>query len=128
MPSPAVEVSHAGEIAASLPSPLFKIRLRSEFGHMADTQIRDQRQSRRDSKRCFQLFEIENAHPANAERLGTRREPQILNGANGRVEIDRRVRLPAQSLALAAVVIAGDTNVNRRLQDAREFQSVVKPP
>src|SRR5471030_1058263 len=128
MSSPAVEVNQVGKILASLPPFLFELRLQTKFGKVADTQIRDRCKRGGNSKRGLQLFKVENADPSDAERLGTRREPKILHRANGRVEIHRRVGLAAQSAALAARMIAGDANVDRRLKNARQFQTVVKLP
>src|SRR5580698_9992813 len=95
MDSPAVEVSEAGETAASLPSLLFEVRLRPKFGDIADTQIRDWHQRRRDAQRRLQLIEIEDADPSDAKRFGPRREPQILNRADCRVDIHSRICLAA---------------------------------
>src|SRR5450432_2666643 len=128
MGPPAVKVNQVGKILASLPALLFQFRLRMKFGKVADAQIRHRRKRGWDSKRGLQLFKVEDADPSDAERLRARREPKILHRANGRIEIDRRVGLAAQSTALAAPVIAGDANVDRRLQNARQFQAVVKLP
>src|SRR5450432_58567 len=128
MSSPAVEVNQVGKIFASLPPLLFQFRLQTKFGKVADTQIRDRCKRYGNSKRGLQLFKVENADPSDAERFRASREPKILHRANGRVEIHRRVGLAAQSTALAARMIAGDANVDRRFQYARQFQTVVKLP
>src|SRR5580692_3852587 len=126
MNAPAVEMSDGGKRTTRLPTLLFEIRLRAEFRHVAHTQIGDRGQRRRNAKRRLQLFEIEDADPSNAYRFGPRGEPQILHRANRRVKIDRGVCLAAQTAAFGALAIAGDTYIDRRIENTGEFETVVE--
>ena len=121
-------MKHAGERLTALPTLLLEFRLGTKLGDVADAQIRDRRERRGDSQHRLQLFEVEYTDPSDAQRLGARREPEILNRAYGGVDIDGGVGLAAQSTALAAPVIAGDANVDRRIEYARQLQTVVEFP
>ena len=83
MDTPAIEVNYVAEIFALLPTLLLEFRLWAKFGNVANTQIRDGSNPRRDSKYCLHRFEVQDADPSDTQRLRASRKPKILNRANG---------------------------------------------
>ena len=63
-----------------------------------------------------------------AGRFRSSREPEILDRANRRIEIDRRVGLASKPATFGAIVIASDADVDRRFQNARQLQAVIERP
>ena len=118
-------MEQGGEILAALPPMLFQVRLGAKLGNEAEAEVRDDGVAGGNAQQGFQGFEIENADPAYANRFGARRQPQVLDRAGGRVENRGRIGLAAEPMAEAALGVAGDAEVDRRVQYALQFQTVV---
>ncbi|MNY21983.1 hypothetical protein D3C86_1555660 [compost metagenome] len=69
---------------------------------------------------------VENADPADADAFGAGCEPEILDGADGGIDIRARIMGAAQHHLAAACGIAGDADAERGLADAFKFQAPVE--
>src|ERR1700722_13544996 len=110
---PAIVMNEVGERFPLLPTSFFQLRLRSEFGDVADAEVGDRNHLGRDLKSDLEDFRIEDAHPSDPNRFGARGEPQILHGTYCGINVGRRIRLAAQARAFGALVVAGDAEVHR---------------
>src|SRR5215469_401499 len=123
---PAVEMDELSEALACLPACGLERRRRRKLGHVADAQVGDRDNVLRDAEQLTEPVEIQNTHPADAERFGASRQPEVLDRADGGIEIGGRIGDAAELGAFGTLAVARDAQVDRRFQDALKFQAVVE--
>ncbi|QTK78500.1 hypothetical protein AT6N2_C0627 [Agrobacterium tumefaciens] len=69
---------------------------------------------------------VENADPADADAFGAGREPEVLDGADGGIDIRAWIMGAAQHHLATPCRIAGDADAERGLADAFELQAAVE--
>ncbi len=83
----------------------------------ADAEVGDRVHALRDAEDRAQVGEPVEAHPADAEPLCARREPEVLDRAGRRVDVGVRDRAAAEDLLARRAVVAADADAERRLDD-----------
>src|SRR5215212_4161023 len=111
-----------GEILAALPVRGFQGRLQRELRDVPDAEIGYGQAARRDGEQVAEAVEIEDADPADTEGLGTRGEPEVLDGAHGGVDVGGKVGLTAEAAAEGPLAVASDADVQGRVENPREFE------
>ncbi|AMX99448.1 hypothetical protein A4R29_08050 [Mesorhizobium ciceri biovar biserrulae] len=104
----------------------FKVRFGSELGNTADAEIGDWRYVIRNGQQPLQRLSLDDAHPADANALGTRGQPEILHRADGAVEIHLRIVPASQRRTFRALPVASDADVERALADAFQLELAVQ--
>ena len=81
----------------------------------ADAEVGDRVHARRDAEDRAQVGEPVEAHPADAEALGARGEPEVLDRAGGAVDVGVGDRPAAEDLLARLAVVTADADAQRRL-------------
>ncbi len=83
----------------------------------ADAQVRDRIDPCRDPEERSKVIGAVEAHPPDTESFRARREPQVLDGAGGAVDVGLGNRAAAEDLDALGAVVAADADAERRLDD-----------
>src|SRR6202020_675698 len=106
----------------------FKIRLCGEVVHVPQTEVCYWYYAFGDVQHLMKRFLVENAHPADTDTFCPSRKPQILHGADYRIQSSFRHGEATESMPPFALRVAHDAEVLRRLQNAFELLTGISLP
>lgn len=118
----------ATEFKSTFPFSHLKFGSKKEFRNKTNAKIRHNYDMLRYGKDFPQILLFKNADPADADSLGPRGEPKVLHGANGAIEIRISLVRATEYNGATTRAVASDTNVQRRLSDAFQFQVNIIAP
>src|SRR5207302_4828398 len=104
------------------PSGNFQFRPWKKRAHISHAEIGDRNYLLGNLQHAPELSRFEDTHPSDADAFAASRQPQILNGAAGAIDIGLTNRVPSQDVRSIARRIAGNAEIDRRIQNAFELQ------
>src|SRR5690606_16020253 len=123
--APAVKVDAVGERKPPLPADRLQLGPAMEAAHMPDAKIGDRDDPFRQAEKGLERAVVEDRDPADAQPFGARGEPEVLHRADRREEVHHRNMRPPDHHRPCPASVAGDADVERRLEDALELQPAV---
>src|SRR5437879_9192392 len=104
------------------PSSNFQFRPRKKVAHIPQTKVGNGNYLLGNLQHALELSRFEDTHPSDADAFATSRQPQILNGAAGAIDIRLPNGVPSQDVRSIARWITSNAEIHRRIQDAFELQ------
>lgn len=108
------------------PPGRFKIRPRREFRHVPETEVRQHLHRPRNPQQPFQRGVVQNTDPPDADPFHPCRQPKVLNGTTGTVQIGIPHRRTSKNMRTASLPAAGHAEVDRGFLDAFQFEAPVQ--
>lgn len=119
--APSLAVKGVADRAAHAPAGLLEHRSLAEVARVTDAQIRDWLDAGRERQLGAEHCRLDDAHPADADPLGARGEPQVLDRAAHARAHGLRLHGRAEDRLVPRAQIGDDANVERRIADALEL-------
>jgi len=117
-----LEVDQVAKRQAWPPPGRLQFRLVKETRDVAKADVGHGNDPFGDSQNLFQAVLVENTDPAKAQALGAGRQPQVLHGADGAVDIHLLDMRPPDHDGTGAVPVTGNADVDRGFENAFQFQ------
>src|SRR5665213_2942364 len=95
---------------------------------IADAEIGDRLDLRRNAQRRAQIVMPDNADPADTDLFDAGGEPEVLHRADRAVEIHVGLMGSAEPDRAGAAAVAGDADSDRRVDDALKLETAVGFP
>src|SRR5258708_21153937 len=118
-------MNEVAEMRPALPAHCLQFGLLTEFAGVTQAKIGDWRYGFGNSQRRAQLRRVQNADPANADAFRARCKPEVLNGADGRIDSGFRHRTPSKRVSTHRILIACDTKIDWGFENCRELEVIV---
>src|SRR4051812_5229012 len=99
------------------PTYCLQFRLRHELHRLAEAEIGDGHYARREAQQFRQGAGMYDADPADADAFSASGQPQVLDRANGAVEIHVRLAGSTQDHRPEALAVASHAYIEVRLED-----------
>src|SRR5579864_5723678 len=120
--SPMIKKDQVIQRNSGEPSGNFQLRPRKKLSHISQTKVGNWNYLLGNLQHPPELSGFEDAHPSDADAFATSRQPQILNGATGAVDIGLPNGVSSQDVRSIAGGIAGNAEIDGRVENAFELK------